>query len=212
MISNFFRPLSTRLFKPTPPSDPKLNRWKEAGFAAPPPHSVKYETLLRHGMTGGSWIETGTYLGQMTRLLASSYPSVITIEPEEQLAKAAIERLAPFGNVKVMFGSSEEMLTTALGELRGRSVNFWLDGHYSGDGTFHGSHQTPIVFELEAIRRMRHDFADIMVFVDDFRLFSHDNQSNSDYPSRTSLVKWADSLRFGWSVENDIFIAGTKIQ
>lgn len=211
MIPSFFRHLYLRLVKPPIPSDPKLDRWKESGFAPPPPHLVKYETLLRHGVKGGSWIETGTYLGQMTRLLASSFPSVITIEPEEQLAKSAIDTLVPLGNVTVLSGSSEEMLADAVNELRGQSVNFWLDGHYSGDGTFRGLHQTPIVFELEIVRKTRHDFSDIMVFVDDFRLFSHERRSHSEYPTRTSLVKWADSIGFGWTVENDIFVAGTKM-
>jgi hypothetical protein len=204
--------LYSRLVKPLPPADPKLERWKEAGFGSPPPHSVKFATLLSHGIVEGSWIESGTYLGQMTRLLAASFPSVITIKPQEHLVSSAVETLVPLGNVTVLAGTSEELLEVAINRLRSPSANFWLDGHYSGQGTYQGTHQTPIISELETIRKKRKSFARIMVFVDDFRLFTHEPLNATDYPTRTTLVQWADSLGFGWSVENDIFIAGTEMR
>src|SRR4051812_32110192 len=45
--------------------------WADREFAAPSPHFVKRKVLLRNGLPRATWVETGTYMGEMTSILAS---------------------------------------------------------------------------------------------------------------------------------------------
>jgi hypothetical protein len=83
------------------------------------------------------------------------------------------------------------------------TINFWLDGHYSGSGTYRGPVTTPIVKELEIISDFMDNFFSVNIFIDDFRLFV--NQS-TDYPTNSFLSNWADSHNATWTVQHDIFI------
>jgi hypothetical protein len=46
---------------------------------------------------------------------------------------------------------------------------FWLDGHFSGEGTARGGEDTPIVTELNIIRS--HQRNDHVILIDDARMF-----------------------------------------
>ena len=87
-------------------------------------------------------------------------------------------------------------------------VNFWLDGHFSGDITFQGDSISPIVKELSLIEKYKIRIGDLAVFIDDVRDFDED--LNSGYPSRDSLVAWANKNNLKWNIEQDIFIAKTR--
>jgi len=72
-------------------------QWRQRGYAAPSPPHVKHALLLRVGMPEETWIETGTYLGDTTALLArrasgpcetTSHPSLSSTlaQPRESMA------------------------------------------------------------------------------------------------------------------------------
>ncbi len=48
----------------------RARSWKASGYAMPCPHHIKQATLLRNGLLRSTWVETGTYMGDTTALLA----------------------------------------------------------------------------------------------------------------------------------------------
>jgi len=180
--------------------------WARRGFAAPSPPHVKRATLLRLGLPEATWIETGTFMGDTTALLARRARMVHSIEPEPKLCARAKTRFASTPNVEIHGGISEEVLPGILARLEG-DVCFWLDGHYSAGVTFKGPKDTPIAEELAAIEAAAPRLGRIVVLVDDIRCFDPAKPEFADYPSKAFLIAWAERLGFSWHIEQDIFVA-----
>ncbi len=181
-------------------------RWVREKYASPAPQRVKLGVLSRYGADARVWVETGTYLGTTTRWLASFGDHVYTIEPSESLAARARERFRSFPNVSITQGLSEDVLPGLLRSIEG-DVALWLDGHASGGVTFSGPQVTPIRQELAYVSKEMDRWNSTVVFVDDFRGFEGRSSDDGAYPSRSSLVRWADDHGMAWAVEHDIFIA-----
>jgi len=177
--------------------------WDARDFQAPSPQFIKRRVVLRNGIKGSTYIETGTHLGLTTELLALQASRVFTLEPSFILYEQAKLRLSKFENVECLNGSSEDLLPILIPKIRG-AVTFWLDGHYSGGDTYKGIEETPIMKELEIIAQNLDNFSKVALMIDDIRLF--ENKSLS-YPGRDFLVKWALSNNLWWNIEHDIFIA-----
>jgi hypothetical protein len=71
-------------------------------------------------------VETGTYMGDSTELLAQRCREVITIEGDAGLAAAATRRLARWSHVRVLQADSRAVLPDVVG-ARERRALFWLD-------------------------------------------------------------------------------------
>ena len=177
--------------------------WEGRDFKAPSPHFIKQRVVLRNGIQGSTYIETGTHLGLTTQLLALQASRVFTLEPSFSLYEQAKFRLSKFENVECLNGSSEDLLPILIPKIRG-AVTFWLDGHYSGGDTYKGVEETPILKELEIIAQNLDNFSKVVLMIDDIRLFENESLS---YPGRDFLVKWALSNNLWWNIEHDIFIA-----
>ena len=188
---------------------PSYLKWSRGGFVSPSPQFVKTQVLKRHGLKAGTWIETGTYLGDTTKFLAKAFPNsmVISIEPQLLIFNFAKFRLKNIKNVLLIHGSSEEKFEETLSKIVG-PVNFWLDGHFSGDITFQGKTDSPISKELELIEKYIENFDQIVVFIDDIREF--EGEPNSGYPSRDAIVAWANKNNLKWNIEHDIFVAKSR--
>lgn len=185
--------------------------WWRREWAAPSAPAVKRRVLKRHSIPGATWVESGTYRGDTTAFLARLAGSVVSIEPDAHLYAKATRRFANDDRIKLVKGTSEEVLEEVLQALEG-PVCFWLDGHFSGAGTHQSDVDTPIAWELEAIARQLPSLQPICVLVDDFREFSPvPSSGKSNYPTRQSLVEWAATSNLAWSVEHDIFIATTQV-
>jgi hypothetical protein len=90
------------------------------------------------GGLGAIAIETGTCRGNGTRMLASKFKRVITIELSEELLRNARERLsgAEYSHIEFFTGNSAEMLKTILSGLASSQPTFFfLDAHWSGDSS-----------------------------------------------------------------------------
>ena len=183
--------------------------WRANGFNAPSPQFIKVKLLKRNGIATGSWVETGTYLGDTTKYLARNFPKsqVITLEPDKRIYTFTSYRLKKFKNIKFVNGSSEHKFDNVLSKLEG-PVNFWLDGHFSGDITFKGDLYSPVIKELEVIQKHQSRLKKVCVLIDDMRDFNDDPISG--YPSRNYLVDWANKNNLIWQIEQDIFIAKSK--
>ena len=182
--------------------------WVARQFASPSPSYIKRQVLLRNGIPGAAWIETGTYLGDTTLILANYSKRVISIEPDEELYRRAINRFASFHNVEIINGLSEEVFPQLLPQLH-EEINFWLDGHFSGGITHRGPKKTPIVDELRCIEINLSNFSRIVVLVDDVRCFNPVRPEYRGYPPLDVLVDWARKNNLTWHIEHDIFIANS---
>jgi len=172
-------------------------------FSPPTPRFVKESCLLRNGWPEALWIETGTFEGETTEFLAKYFPMVFTIEPDRELYNLACRRFVNNPKVKIINGFSEQIFPSLLPTVVG-TVNFWLDGHYSGGKTSRGPKETPIDDELDCIAKLIENFSKISIMVDDVRCFSKDSSS---YPPLLKLVNWAEERQMHWHIEHDIFVA-----
>lgn len=180
--------------------------WSRRGYSVPAPTSAKWAVLDRYGITEGTWVESGTYLGLTTEHIARGANRVYTIEPSAYLAQRAQSRLEHLKNVEVLYGTSEEIFPELLAHLSG-DLSFWLDGHASGGITFEGSQATPIREELAAITNNQSRWGRLAVMIDDFRGFGESRSTRGPYPPKASLVDWSEDSGLRWTVEHDIFVA-----
>jgi hypothetical protein len=184
----------------------EIVEWRERGYAPPSPSFIKRRCLLRHSVPGATWIETGTYLGDTTALLARQGAMVYSIEPEPRLYESASRRFASTSNIRILHGTSESVMPTLLPQITG-DVNFWLDGHYSAGVTFKGSQDTPVRDELASISQHLHRLGRVVVMVDDVRCFNPHIPEFASYPPVDFLVEWARTNHLAWQIEHDIFCA-----
>src|SRR5207245_3027677 len=91
-------------------------------------------------------------------------------------------------HVGILNGDSGQLLSAILRELRAPAL-FWLDAHYSGDGTAKAAIETPILSELTSI--LSHAIRNHVVLIDDARLFNGLN----DYPSMREVTDIISSTR-----------------
>ncbi len=183
--------------------------WIQSEFKSPAPIHIKW-TVLNRWKSGEHWIETGTLWGETTEFLSKQGFNVITIEPSKELAELATKKFELRQNVNVWNDLSENCLQRAITthlESHADGISFWLDGHYSGEGTHKGPVETPILGELSTISKFIKEFSTVSIFVDDIRLFNDANIKHKDYPSLNSLVAWANENSLSWTIEQDIFIA-----
>ena len=135
----------------------------------PPPHVIKTRAVLDHAQRHRLevLIETGTFEGEMARKCREAFGAIHTIELDAKLAERAARRLGRWDWIHVHTGDSATLLPALLERIES-PILFWLDGHYSGEGTAHGAKETPLHEEIEAIAARGR--AGDVVLVDDARL------------------------------------------
>ncbi len=181
------------------------NWWLEGTFGASP-DGLKRKTIERYLMPSCDLVETGSYHGKTARYFGRLGYRVVSLEPSAELLRIARANTAKLRNVSILYGSSEALLSTVLANASSNRIVFWLDGHYSGPGTYQGQSDCPIESELESIAAAMHGFSYIRILIDDFRLFGIEK----GYPPKDYLVDWARKYGFDWDVKNDIFILSSN--
>lgn len=188
--------------------DSDVLEWASRLYEAPSPKSVKQKVLLRNNLDNAVWIETGTFLGDTSEFLSNHARHVHTTEPESGLFRKARLRFEQNNKVTVHNEASETFLPRILPQLSG-NVCIWLDGHYSGEGTFAGPNDTPLQDELRSISLNIDLFERVAILIDDIRLCGRKHVYGT-YPSLGQLVSFAESLSLAWHIEHDIFVAKSQ--
>lgn len=185
----FFRNLKRKTLRKRAIKD--LLPWAINGFPLPPPHIVKQFYLVslakKHKLT--TFIETGTYLGDMIFALEPYFTDIFSIEIDETLYSKAKQRFKNSKNIILHHGDSGRVLQKVLAEIQDQSL-IWLDGHYSGPGTGMAEMSTPIIDELNAIRDFCHN--ESLVVIDDLHCFN----GTEGYPSSEELTNIAQESGF----------------
>jgi hypothetical protein len=175
--------------------------WASFSAKGGPLHAVKEAAVRHYARHFGlrSFVETGTYMGDMVYAVGDLFNSIVTVELDGALCRAARWRLRKLPHAAVVQGDSSEVLPKVLTRLTEPSL-FWLDAHYSGWPTARTDVDTPIRGELDAI--LTHDVTDHVVLIDDACCF--DGQNN--YPALGELRRVVAELRpeMAFDVRDDI--------
>lgn len=129
-----------------------------------------------------TFVETGTFRGDMSLHASRLFSSVHTIELSEALADYASQRFAAMDNITLYRGDSGMILASVLKTID-TSCIFWLDAHYCGGITARAERDTPILAELEAIAQ--HHVRPHAVLIDDARVFGTDQA----YPTLEAVIE-----------------------
>jgi len=166
------------------------------------------------------WVETGTYVGHTTKFLAEFNAGVISIEPMKRFIFRARKRVASNNNVLIVEGTSEGVLINVLATLeksnifpnlvheKNLKINFFLDGHNSGLGTYKGQRISPIEIELLSIFEYTNKLNVEAICIDDWRLFGSEKDGEvADYPSKSRIVNLLESKNFSGKEIHDVYVA-----
>jgi hypothetical protein len=152
------------------------------------PPQLAAELRDRLGLTRA--IETGTFLGGGTRLLAGIFPTVVTIELAAPLAERARAELADLTDVTVRQGNSRTILPELIDAER--PTLYWLDGHWSGGETAGSDDECPVMDEVAAVAAGNERDC---ILIDDARLFAASPPPPHDPDAWPTLVELFDALR-----------------
>lgn len=177
--------------------------WRSAGCPAPPPPHIKRAILRNLGRRYRVpiFVESGTLFGDTLAAMRRQFHQLHSIELDPTLHRRATERFASDSKVKLWFGDSAEVLPRVLALIHAPTL-FWLDGHYSGQGTARGLVDTPIREELGHIGR--HPLREAHVIaIDDARVFI----GKDGYPPIDELRELAAQIGFHYmEIDNDIIL------
>jgi hypothetical protein len=112
-------------------------------------------------------VETGTFRGDTTLLLANTFGSCVSIERSHDLATAARNKFSNDSRIEILEGSSRALLHQAI-PAREVSAFFWLDAHgiYDFDGK--EAEENPLLAEIGTVLTAR-DSANTIIAIDDAR-------------------------------------------
>ena len=168
----------------------ELVDWERRGRPLPLPHLAKQGILRKYAKQYDLRIlvETGTSYGEMIEAMKCFFDRIYSVEISKELFEKAKNRFKSYDHVELIHGDSGKELRNVIGRI-GQPALFWLDGHYSGEGTAKGEKETPIYAELNQI----FDAPDLghVIIIDDARCFGVDPA----YPTIEELKKYILSKR-----------------
>ena len=171
-----------------------IRTWVKNGTSSPPHPYFKRKTVKAYAKKFKlrTLIETGTYRGDMIISNQKNFKKIYSIELDEKIFKKASERCKQYSHISLYQGDSGEILPKILLNIKEPCL-FWLDAHYSGEGTAKGLFDSPILKEMEFILNelnLNH-----VILIDDAREFVGTN----GYPTIKELKKLVLTERKDWS-------------
>jgi hypothetical protein len=127
--------------------------------------------LIKYKDEVDTFIETGTFYGQGVDIaLLCGFNKIFSVEVGEFLYRKCLDKFRNLLNDRVFLslGDSPTFLNAVLKSLDEKCV-FWLDAHYSGEGTSKANKNNPILDELDEIKG--HHIKNHTILIDDVRLF-----------------------------------------
>lgn len=162
-----------------------LARWEASGRPNPPPAYFKH-TLLKQLASENrhlkTFVETGTWKGDMLYQLRRSFLQLHSIELDPDLHLAAQNRLSRFSQIQLWQGHSPEVLSNLLPRIETPTL-FWLDAHYMAGG-IPGFGVCPVIAELDAIFAHCDPADNHLILIDDARNFI----PAGDYPTLEEVI------------------------
>lgn len=164
-----------------------------------PPYLIEWSRdFLPHPIVA---IETGTFQGDTSALLADAFGTCITIERSASLADAARARFRDRPEVTVLEGSSRDALASALPALE-TSIFFWLDAHGFYDYVGDDDQENPLLDELKTIVSLRAGRANVIA-IDDARGMG----VQPDWPPLTEVFACLHEAGYSAAIVDDTLVA-----
>lgn len=114
-------------------------------------------------------VETGSYMGDgILNALCGGAQEIHSIELSPKYYFFCKERFAKKSNVHIHLGNSATTLFEVIQDID-EPITFWLDAQFSGFDMAYGGKMTPILDELEQIKR--HHIKNHTILIDDVRQF-----------------------------------------
>ncbi len=155
------------------------------------------------------FVETGSYEGGgIAAALRDGFIEIHSIELSEKYYSYCQAKFAGYSNVHLWHGDSGEILAHVIEPIQ-EPITFWLDGHFSGGGTAKGVMNTPLLQELEAIKK--HPIKTHTIIIDDIRLLGRDE---FDFIQMSEITQAIFDINKGYRIsyqdgtfKNDILVA-----
>ncbi|MDC0904070.1 hypothetical protein OAS51_01300 [Candidatus Thioglobus sp.] len=172
--------------------------WLINGKPSPDNHLYKKQRIrnISEKYKCNTFIETGTFYGQMVRYAADYFEKVVSIEIHEPFYLENNNFFKEKDNVNILLGDSSIRLADAITMSEGK-ILFWLDGHYSGTGTGVGNKISPIIEELRIIANFNPN--NHCIIIDDRRLFSEEG----GYPTIDEVIIELKDINADYKISYD---------
>lgn len=153
---------------------------------------------MRRVFNRSMFVETGTYLGDTTKVAAALFAHVHSVEVSNDLYEWTTQQLQSYSNIQLYRDHSVFFLDRLCSTYQAEAgtMLFWLDAHYSGGiTTLYQDVLTPIVDELEVLAR--HNMRDAVIMIDDIRCFGslYQEQTIAAHPGYPSIQKVCTVLK-----------------
>ena len=163
--------------------------WEKKGRPIPPPHVYKQKTVKQYAKLFSimTFIESGTYRGEMVEAVKTTFDRIYSIELDSALYETAKRRFSKSKSITIIKGDSGRVLPKLLKSIKSPCL-FWLDAHYSSGITARGELETPIMKELQCI--LNHSIKKHVTLIDDASCFVGQN----DYPTIEELERFVFNI------------------
>ena len=131
------------------------------------------------------YIETGTYYGLNLQEVMNEYKQIFSIEIEKKWVEYNEEKFENKNNIQIIEGDSSVKLPELCTQIE-EGVTFFLDAHYSGEGTGYKEKTSPIIKELESIFHRKNN-KDI-ILINNLRIFNDKIFNQKNY--KKALLDW----------------------
>jgi hypothetical protein len=171
--------------------------WKFKGSPIGPADQMKVQTVLEYANRFNihTFIETGTYLGQMVDAVKGEFDKIYSIELDDILYRRARRRFSKYPHITIVKGDSGDILPDIL-QIINQPALFWLDAHFSWGMTTKGEKYTPILNEIETIMNSPSSKAHI-ILIDDAFCFN----GSCDYPTYDHLKYFLVNIDHSLKIE-----------
>jgi len=169
-----------------------------------------YDVFARHN--NPIFIETGSCVGDgIACALKAGYKEIHSIELSPDFYQKCVVRFKNNPNVHLYLGDSSIVLKEILKNIK-KPATFWLDGHYSWNGTARGDTNTPILKELAIIGD--HSIKTHTILIDDVREFG---TVEFDFIELDDILKALEKINPNYLISyengyiaNDVLVAEIK--
>ena len=148
------------------------------------------------------FVETGTFRGATIERINALFSVIHTFELNRELWEMAAEKFQPQQNIYCHLENSVEGLEQLSPNIK-EPIVFWLDAHYSGQGTTFGSEETPLLKELGLICQRK--YKDIII-IDDMNCFGVKAEFPGDGMYKPFVYDWRSTTvknikrSIGWKI------------
>lgn len=186
----------------------QLTRWNRSNNPVPVPHVVKQNIIHKYKNKYHihTFIESGTYLGDMVWAQRNNFDKIYSIELSKELVVFNRKRFSKYPHIEIIQGDSGKILSTLIKELNEKSL-FWLDGHYSGEDSARGDKDCPVAEEVKAILSSGIEHIIIMSDAGSFT-------GQRDFPTLEGISSYITNIypETQIHIENDCIIVELKIK